>query len=122
MPATVALFFRGRPTARRLFAVVCEAIAAVGPSTMRITKSQIAFRRKRGFAWAWTPDRWLRSDTSRHSSFLSRCLGGFTRRGGRRSSSRSLGASCITSSYTTLEKSTARYVRGCSRHGQPRAN
>jgi hypothetical protein len=58
---TVAAFFRGRPAARRLFAAVRETIAGVGPSTMRITKSQIAFRRKRGFAWAWTPDRWLRA-------------------------------------------------------------
>jgi hypothetical protein len=61
MPATVAAFFRGRPAARRLFVAVNEAIAGVGPSTTHVTKSQIAFRRKRAFAWAWTPDRWLRS-------------------------------------------------------------
>jgi hypothetical protein len=60
MPATVAAFFRGRAAARRLFAAVEEAVAAAGRSSMRITRSQIAFRRKRGFAWAWTPDRWLR--------------------------------------------------------------
>jgi hypothetical protein len=62
VPRTVTAVFRGRPAARRLFAAVNEAIAGAGPSTMRITKSQVAFRRKRGFAWAWTPDRWLRAD------------------------------------------------------------
>ena len=62
MAPTVAALFRGRPTARRLFAAVKEAIERAGPSTTRITKSEIAFRRRRGFAWAWTPDRWLRAD------------------------------------------------------------
>jgi Domain of unknown function (DUF5655) len=28
--------------------------------SMAVTKSQIAFRRKRAFAWAWIPDRYLR--------------------------------------------------------------
>jgi hypothetical protein len=61
MPATVAAFFRGRPAARRLFTAVNDAVTAAGASTMRITRSQIALRRRRGFAWAWTPDRWLRA-------------------------------------------------------------
>jgi hypothetical protein len=26
---------------------------------MRVTKSQVAFRRNKAFAWAWTPDRYL---------------------------------------------------------------
>ena len=30
-------------------------------NAVRITRSQIAFRRKRSFAWAWTPDMWLRA-------------------------------------------------------------
>ncbi len=62
MSVTVAEFFQGRPAARRLFSVVNDAVMAAGPSTMQVTKSQIAFRRKRGFAWAWTPDRWLRAE------------------------------------------------------------
>lgn len=61
MPGTVAGFFRGRAAARRLFDAVAEAVKAAGPCTVSVTKSQIAFRRKRGFAWAWTPDRWLRA-------------------------------------------------------------
>ena len=31
---------------------------------MGVTKSQIAFSIRRGFAWAWTPDRWLRGETA----------------------------------------------------------
>jgi hypothetical protein len=31
---------------------------------MRVTKSQVAFRRSRAFAWAWTPDRYLRGKTA----------------------------------------------------------
>lgn len=56
----VAAFFQGRADARRLFAAVRAAIDDAGPSTLRVTKSQIAFGRRRGFAWVWTPDRWLR--------------------------------------------------------------
>lgn len=62
MAATVAAFFGGRPTARRLFDAVNDAVSAAGPCRLRITKSQIAFQRRRAFAWAWTPDRWLAGD------------------------------------------------------------
>jgi hypothetical protein len=35
------------------------AIAALGPAEMRVSKSQIAFRRRKTFAWAWVPGRYL---------------------------------------------------------------
>lgn len=53
-------FFRRRSDARRLFSAVRAAVGDAGPSTIRVTKSQIVFQRRRGFAWAWMPDRWLR--------------------------------------------------------------
>ena len=62
--ATLDTFFEGRTKARRLFDAVERAVSAAGPSSTRVTKSQIAFRRKRAFAWAWTPDRWLHGDTA----------------------------------------------------------
>ena len=31
----------------------------VGPTEMRATKSQVAFRRRRAFAWAWIPSMYL---------------------------------------------------------------
>lgn len=33
---------------------------AFGPAEIRVTKSQVAFRRGRAFAWVWIPGRYLR--------------------------------------------------------------
>jgi hypothetical protein len=57
---TAEEFFAGRPLAQQLFELVLRAQEAIGPASVRVTKSQIAFRRRRGFAWAWTPGRHLR--------------------------------------------------------------
>jgi hypothetical protein len=32
----------------------------IGPTTVRITRSQVVFRRRRGFAYLWLPGRWLK--------------------------------------------------------------
>ncbi|TAJ18127.1 MAG: hypothetical protein EPO65_09610 [Dehalococcoidia bacterium] len=61
---TLAQFFDGRPDAAALFDVVRAAIQQHGRARMRVTKSQIAFSRRRGFAWVWTPDRYLRGETA----------------------------------------------------------
>jgi hypothetical protein len=53
-------FFTGSaPKARSLFNTVRSTIDAIGPAEMRVTKSQIAFRRQRSFAWTWLPGRYL---------------------------------------------------------------
>ena len=52
-------FFAERPLSRFLFACVCQAVDAIGPASIRVTKSQIAFRRRRAFAWVWLPERHL---------------------------------------------------------------
>lgn len=57
-------FFEGYEEARPLFDTLCGVIAGLGPSEMRVTKSQIAFRRRVGFAWAWVPARYLRGRTA----------------------------------------------------------
>ena len=36
-----------------------EVIAAIGESSMRTGRSQISFRRRRGFAWVWAPQQYL---------------------------------------------------------------
>jgi hypothetical protein len=60
----VARFFDGSP--RGL--VVCEAVggelALLGPFEVRVGRSQVAFRRRRGFAWLWRPSRWLRNPSA----------------------------------------------------------
>ena len=53
-------FFTGRELSRRLFETVRAAVEEAGPAEMRISKSQIAFRRRRGFAWVWLPAMYLR--------------------------------------------------------------
>ncbi len=55
-------FFDSSPLGLALFRAVAEAIASLGEAGVRVTKSQIAFRRRKGFAYVWRPDRYLKSD------------------------------------------------------------
>src|SRR4249919_1838002 len=59
--STAEGFFAGHPDGLLLFHEVEEAIAELGPTSMRVTKSQIAFRRQKGFAYVWRPAQYLRS-------------------------------------------------------------
>ncbi|GAB3820447.1 hypothetical protein GCM10028820_26390 [Tessaracoccus terricola] len=45
-----------------MYREVEQAVRAVGDASVRVTKSQIAFRRRKGFAYVWRPDLYLRSD------------------------------------------------------------
>jgi predicted transport protein len=56
---TLDEFFAGYKGSRAIFDALHTAIAALGAVEMRVTKSQVAFRRRRAFAWAWTPQRYL---------------------------------------------------------------
>ena len=53
-------FFDGRNESRLIFDTLRAADAAVGEAELRVTKSQVAFRRRRAFAWAWIPGTYLR--------------------------------------------------------------
>lgn len=57
---TVDDFFAGQSEARSIFEGLRQAVEARGPVEIGVTKSQIAFRRKRAFAWAWMPGTYLR--------------------------------------------------------------
>ena len=52
-------FFVGSPLGRAVFDRVVELLAATPGCSVRVTKSQVAFRRRRAFAWLWLPGRWL---------------------------------------------------------------
>lgn len=52
-------FFAGHAESRRIFESVREAVAAIGPADIRVTKSQVAFRRRTGFAFVWMPEMYL---------------------------------------------------------------
>ena len=59
-PISLDEYFCGRdPQSRELFDVVLAAIESIGPADVRATKSQVAFRRRLGFAWAWIPAQYL---------------------------------------------------------------
>jgi hypothetical protein len=53
-------FFQDRVVARELFDAVLALMRGVGTFDMRISKSQIALKRRRDFAWMWCPDLYLR--------------------------------------------------------------
>jgi hypothetical protein len=57
---TLDEFFVGQEDSRRIFETLRSVVDALEPAQLRITKSQIAFRRRRVFAWAWMPGKYLR--------------------------------------------------------------
>ena len=55
-------FFAGWEESAWIFETLRSAIGDLGPAEIRVTKSQIAFRRRKAFAWAWIPGRYLRGE------------------------------------------------------------
>lgn len=55
----LAQFFGNAATAARLHSAVERAVDRVGPCHERISKSQVAFRRRISFAWTWHPKKYL---------------------------------------------------------------
>jgi hypothetical protein len=53
-------YFAGNEEAQKLFGKVAAVIAEIGPATIQASKSQIAFRRGRNFAWVWMPGKYLK--------------------------------------------------------------
>jgi hypothetical protein len=51
--------FDGAALALDVFRTVRRALEEIGDAEVRITKSQVAFRRRRGFAYLWMPSQWL---------------------------------------------------------------
>ena len=55
--------FAGYPDALAVVDRVRSLLApdpGIAPVEIRTTRSQVAFRHRRGFAWLWLPGRWLR--------------------------------------------------------------
>ncbi|MBO1031609.1 hypothetical protein IPV09_09710 [Tessaracoccus sp. SD287] len=55
-------FFNGLPEGLRLYRAVEQAVGAIGEVSITVTKSQIAFGRRKRFAYLWRPGQYLRSD------------------------------------------------------------
>jgi hypothetical protein len=54
----------GHPLALAVHSRVWAALRAHGPVTVRVSASQVSFRRRRAFAWLWLPGRWLTRPTA----------------------------------------------------------
>lgn len=54
--------FSGCPRGLELYRAVERMLAVPTPPDIRATKSQVAFREKRGFAYVWWPGRYLASE------------------------------------------------------------
>jgi hypothetical protein len=52
-------FFAGHPAALAVHRKVRAMVESIGPADVRVTRSQVALRRRRGFAYLWLPGRWL---------------------------------------------------------------
>ena len=54
--------FDGCPAGLTLYHAVEDAVATIGKADVRVTKSQIAFRRRKGFAYVWRPRQYVKSE------------------------------------------------------------
>jgi Domain of unknown function (DUF5655) len=57
-------FFAGHPDADAVFETVCSVLDGLGTVEVRTSKSQVAFRGKRGFAFLWLPGQYLATPTA----------------------------------------------------------
>ena len=57
-------FFAGHPDARAVFDKVRSILHGLGPVEVRTSKSQVAFHRRRGFAYLWMPAQYLSAPTA----------------------------------------------------------
>jgi hypothetical protein len=62
LPRSAGEFFETSPGGLAIYQAVAEAVARLGPAEVRISKSQIAFKRRRGFAYVWKPGQYMKSE------------------------------------------------------------
>lgn len=55
-------FFDGHPEGLAIYRAVARAVDDIGEAGLRVTRSQVAFRRRRGFAYVWRPGQYVASD------------------------------------------------------------
>jgi hypothetical protein len=55
-------FFADHLDGRAVAAAVASVVDGLGPHEVRVSRSQVAFRRRRGFAYLWRPGQYVRSD------------------------------------------------------------
>lgn len=60
MENSIDEYFRDQPASRAIFDLLRSMIEEIGPCMLQISKSQIAFRREKPFAWIWMPGQYLK--------------------------------------------------------------
>ncbi len=55
-------FFANFPESRGLFESLLARMEQIGPSDLRVMKSQIVFRSKKDFTWVWIPGQYLKGN------------------------------------------------------------
>ncbi len=63
-PTTPAEFFEGHELGQAAFEKVCDLLRDTGPFEVRVSKSQVALRCRRGFAFLWLPGQYLEKPTA----------------------------------------------------------
>ncbi len=58
-PQSPEEFFDGHDDALLIYERAISMLKTLGPFEVRVTKSQVGFRRRRAFALLWMPGRWL---------------------------------------------------------------
>ena len=61
---TLEEYFQGYEPSRPLFDAVRAALDAIGPTELRVSKSQVAFWRRKAVARLWLPARYLRGESA----------------------------------------------------------
>lgn len=51
--------FEGFPESLAIYEAVQRAVSVLGESSVQVTKSQVAFRRRKGFAFVWRPGQYI---------------------------------------------------------------
>ena len=62
--ARAEAFFAGRPTGLAAYSRVRAVLEQFGPVEVRVSRSQVAFRRRRGVAYLWLPGQYVRAPAS----------------------------------------------------------
>jgi hypothetical protein len=57
---TLDEYFSGYEQSRQLFDGLNSLVSQLGSVSVAVTKSQVAFRRRKAFAWAWIPGKYLK--------------------------------------------------------------
>ena len=64
-PEDAEEFFAGHPVGLEAFRRVHSILTGYGPCGLRVAKTQVGWARRRGFAYLWMPDRWLKSTSTK---------------------------------------------------------